>query len=169
MYQPSTKIQKPKRRRHASGRHGVAAVEAVIIIPFVIVLMLGTLEVCSRIYLKESVTVCAFEGLRAGLGRNTTNQQVVDRVNEMLQDRGIQINSGGKTGTITVTPADFSEMQALDDITVNIEIPIKGNSRFVFDAVSIGMFENFPVTGEWVQASVTMVREFDEVPTIEED
>ncbi|MFK7767640.1 MAG: TadE/TadG family type IV pilus assembly protein [Mariniblastus sp.] len=158
-----------RNRLRSRQRKGVAAVEAVIIIPFVIVLMLGTLEVCSRIFLKESVTICAFEGVRAGLGRGTTNQAVVDRVNQMLTDRGINLNSGGKTGSVTVTPADFSEMDAMDDVTVTVKIPIKGNSRFVFDTVSIGMFENFPVTGEYVEASVTMVREFDEVNTTEDE
>ena len=163
----TSKFQTRRSRRFANARRGGAAVEAVIVIPLIIILMLGTLEICSRIYLKESVSICAFEGVRAGLGRTTTSQDVTDRVTEMLKDRGILLNSGGKNGSITVTPADFTGMKALDLVTVEVRVPTKGNSRFVFDSISIGMFDNFSISQEFVTASVSMVREFDEVAIIE--
>ena len=58
---------KTKRRRQ-----GVAAVEAALCLPVVLILMLGTLEICSGIFLRESLNIASFEGARAGVRRQAT-------------------------------------------------------------------------------------------------
>ena len=137
------------RRRHARG--GAAAVEAAFCMTFILIpLMMGTLEVCSGIYLQESLTVCAYEGVRAGIGRRSTAEDVQARVALALEDRNIVI--ADDVAGVVITPSNFDSLNALDPVTVTITVRTAGNSLFIFDTV-------------WnrdVSASVTMVREFDE-------
>ena len=132
-------------------RRGAAAVEAAFCFPLIILLMMGTLEVCAGIYLKESVTVCAFEGVRVGVHRGATAEDVIARAEQALADRQVIIPSDDPAFGITVIPADFSDLKALDPITVQIVAPTAGNSLYIFDSL----------VNRNVSASVTMVREFD--------
>ena len=114
--------------------------------------MLGTLEVCAGIYLKESLTVCAFEGIRVGVHRRATADDVRNRVLEALADRQVTIPDGDDEAGVTIAPSDFSSLDALDEIRVTIVAPTAGNSLYIFDSL----------VNRYVDASVTMVREFDE-------
>lgn len=138
--------------RRSSDRRGGAAVEAAICFPFIIILMLGTLEVCAGIYLKESITVCAFEGVRLGTRRRGTAEEVRDRALAALAERQVTIPENDPSVGVTVTPENFDSLNALDPITVQITVPTAGNALFIFDSL----------VNRNVTASVTMVREFDE-------
>lgn len=154
----SSKQSQPRfRRRRArfgvgSTRRGGAAVEAAFCFPLIILLMMGTLEVCAGIYLKESVTICAFEGIRVGVHRRATADDVIARVEQALADRQVTIPSDDASLGITVIPSNFSSLNALDPITVQIVAPTAGNSLYIFDSL----------VNRNVSASVTMVREFDD-------
>lgn len=116
--------------------------------------MLGTLEVCSGIYLSESLSVCAYEAARIGVRRRATADDVYARAVEALADRQVVLptNAAGKVTGITIEPANFSGLSALDPIRVTISAPTSGNSLYIFDS-----FLNRTIT-----TSVSMVREFDE-------
>jgi hypothetical protein len=146
--QPKRKPNARRRRRRGGG----AAVEAAFCFPLIIILMMGTLEICAGIYLKESLTVCAYEGVRAGIHRRSTAEDVRERVLEMLEDRHITIPGGSSGQGLEIIPSDFSDLNALDPITVRLTAPTAGNSLYIFDSL----------VNRNVSASVTMVREFDE-------
>jgi Flp pilus assembly protein TadG len=139
-----------RHRRRRDERGGTAVVEAALCIPIIIILMLGTLEVCAGIFLAESLTVCAYEAARAGVRRRSTAEDVRERALEALADRNVTLLDADES--ITITPNDFSELNALDEIRVTITAPTAGNSLYIFDT-----FVNRNVT-----ASCSMVREFDE-------
>jgi Flp pilus assembly protein TadG len=142
------KLKKTNTRcgKQAGARRGVAALECAIVLPFILIIMTGTLEICSGIYLKESLTICAFEGVRVGVRRRGTADMVNDRVQEVLAERQI-VNA-----SVTVLPTDFASLAALDPITVIVEAPANGNTAFNYGVM----------TGRTVAASVSFVREFDE-------
>lgn len=152
--QTRTFRQRTLSRRTPFVRRGAAAVEAAICFPLIIILMMGTLEVCAGIYLKESVTICAFEGVRVGVRRRATRDMVIDRIKEVLTDRQVVLptDSSGNPEGIEVIPEDFSTLRELDPITVRITAPTAGNSLFIFDNLA----------NRNVVAEVTMVREFNE-------
>lgn len=144
-YSPRTKQSHLRSNRCGTIRRGSAAVECAFVIPIIIMVMFGVLETCSAIFLKESVTLAAYEGARAGVRRSAEAEDVTERCEAVLAARNI-------TGaTIVVTPDDFSELEALDKIVVTVTAPTEGNSTYVFD---------FFVAKE-VSGRVTMVREFD--------
>jgi len=133
-------------QRRGRRRRGSAAVECAFCIPVVLLIMFGTLETCSGVFLKEALTVTAYEGCRVGVRRRATATDVTNECNALLAARGI-------TGaTVTVTPNNFSALNALDQISVTVSAPTNGNSAYIF---------NF-LADRSVSAKVTMVREFDE-------
>lgn len=147
-------ITETTRKRTSPVRRGAAAVEAAICIPIIIVMMMGTLEVCAGIYLKESISICCFEGCRLGTRRRATREMVQARVEEVLAQRGVTLpeNGEGDAVGILIEPADFSGLRALDQISVQITAPTAGNSLFIFDNL----------LNRNVVSKVTMVREFNE-------
>jgi hypothetical protein len=138
--------RRKNQRRKPAGRRGAAVVEAAVCGGIVVLLTFATLEVCSSIYLRESVTVAAYEGARVGVKRKATRQDSIDQANNILSARGV---SGGR---VSVTPADFSALSALDPITVTVRAPINENAFFV------GKF----LAGKTMRGRLSMFREFDE-------
>ena len=108
--------------------------------------MFGTLETCAGLYLKETLTVAAFEGVRVGVRRRATADDVIARANEVLDERGVV------GATVEVSPSNFNSLDALDPITVTIAAPTAGNSLYIFDFVA----------DKTASARCTMVREFDD-------
>ncbi|MEM9940269.1 MAG: TadE family protein [Planctomycetota bacterium] len=139
-----------QKRNHLGARksrQGGAAVEAAMIIPVVIIMMMGTLEICSGIYLKETLAIAAFEGCRVGVRRRSTNEMVRNRVEDVLNERGITFDPSD----IEIEPANLTQMMALDQIRVTIRVDTENNSNFIFSHL----------TNRQVRKAVTMVREFD--------
>ncbi|QEG20859.1 TadE/TadG family type IV pilus assembly protein [Mariniblastus fucicola] len=133
---------------HKRSRRGAAVVEAALCIPVIIILMFGTLEISSAYYLKESLTIAAYEGARTGAKRRATRQQVVTRVQDILAARNVTL---GDEGSIVVEPNDLSTLDALDPLTVTVKAPTSGNSAIIFDSVA----------NRIVTAQVKIAREFD--------
>ncbi len=140
-----TKLNRNQKRRIRT-RRGGPVVECAFCLPLVLLFMFATLEICSALFVKESLTISCYEGCRVGVRRGSTRQDIIDQCNSLLSERGI-VNA-----TVEVFPADFSGIQALDRIQVRITAPSTGNSFF------IGEF----MTGQSIQSEVSMAREFDE-------
>lgn len=140
-------FSKPKiYRRQRRVRSGAAAVEAAFCIPVVILLMFGTLEVCSGIFLNESLKIVAYEGARVGVRRGATFEMVQARCEEILSARNV---TGGE---ISIAPSDFDTLSALEPISVTVEAPYSGNGGFVSRLL----------VGRSASGSVSMMREFDD-------
>jgi hypothetical protein len=118
----------------------------------IIILMMGTLEVCSALFLYESLKVAAFEGIRIGVRKGGTAGEVINRANQVLAARGIVVPANNPQYGVTVSPGNLSTLQALDPITVTVAAPTQGNSLFIFST-----FVN-----QRIEARVTMVREFSQ-------
>ena len=143
---PNRLVKGRRRRIRNRQRRGAAAVECAFCIPIVIILMFATLETCSSIFLKESLTVAAYEGARVGVRRRATFEAVQNRAQAILDARNIQ------NATITILPTDFDSLDALDPIRVTVSAPTAGNSLYIFDFMA----------NRTVSAQVVMVREFDD-------
>ncbi|MFO0924034.1 MAG: TadE family protein [Pirellulales bacterium] len=123
----SIHFQTIARRNRRRTRKGVAAVELAFVLPVLLVLVFGTIEICQRIFLRQSLVIAAYEGARLGARRNTTNAQVIDRCNTILQQRNV------RGGSVTVTPANILSIATGEAITISVTAPWASNSptRFV--------------------------------------
>jgi len=145
-FDSSVRYRRRLRGRCRNRRDGAAAVEAAICFPLIILLMLGTLEITAGLYVKESLSICCFEGCRIGTRRGATAGDVQARAIAVLASRDIV------GATIEVIPSDFSALTELDNISVRITAPTAGNSIFIFDNLA----------NRNIQSQVTMIREFDD-------
>lgn len=105
----------------------MASVELAIVLPILLIMIFGTMEVCQRIFVRQSLVVTAYEGARLAARRNSTTQDVVTRCTSMLAERRV---SGG---SVSVTPNDISAVPTGTEITVTVTSPWASNSttRFV--------------------------------------
>jgi Flp pilus assembly protein TadG len=107
--------------RHNKTR-GAAAVEFAVFLPLIIVLCLGSIEACTMIYLKQSLTIAAYEGARTANIEGMSNDDVIATCTQILQDR--RVNSA----TVTIDPADITTMNAGEIITVTCSAPCDPNA-----------------------------------------
>ena len=140
--------RRPIRRRNQRQRRGLATVEFALVLPALVVLTLGTLDLCSLMFLKESVVIAAYEGAREGVGRGQTDTDATARIVEFLDERGVT-HSG--TGCVQITGASFDTAETLEHVTVTVTVPAAGNLL-----IPSAMFD-----GMNVSASVTMRKEYE--------
>ena len=111
-----------RRRNCLRTRRGVAAAELAVCLPVVVLLVLATIESCSALFLKQSLTVAAYEGVRTAIEKGTTTANVQTRCDQILADRRIQ---GAK---VTINPANKAVMKPGDFIDVTVSAPCNSNS-----------------------------------------
>ncbi|MEX0612318.1 MAG: TadE/TadG family type IV pilus assembly protein, partial [Pirellulales bacterium] len=113
-------------RRHrpptSRSARGVAAAELAVCLPVVVLLVIATIEACSAVFLKQSLTVAAYEGVRTALVEGNTAGSVQAACNRLLQERNVH------DATIAVTPADLASLQVGDFIDVTVSAPCAPNS-----------------------------------------
>ena len=86
-------------RRHC--RRGVAATEFAVCLPIVLVIVFGSIESCTMIFLKQSLAVAAYEGARVAIEQGD-NAGVIAASNQILIDRNVN------GGSIETVPADLT-------------------------------------------------------------
>ena len=109
------------RRFRRNGRAGIAAVEAAICIPVLLLTILATVDCCSCIFLKQSLTVAAYEGGRVAIVPGSQMTNVEAQVQWILLERNI------KNATITVAPSDLTTLQYGDHVTVTVSAKASDN------------------------------------------
>jgi Flp pilus assembly protein TadG len=130
--------------RSDDARRGTAATELAVCLPILLVLIIGTIEACSMVYLKQSLSVAAYEGVRVSVSPIGETAAVTTAANRILTARNVN------SPTITVSPADFSNQPAETWITVRVSAPANANS------IISGLFYDSIV----VDGQATMMKEF---------
>jgi hypothetical protein len=100
----------------------VAAAELAVCLPVVVLLMLATIESCSALFLKQSLTVAAYEGVRAAIDEGATPASVQAACKKILADRRIQGSA------VTLSAASISSLKPGDYIDVIVSAPCNSNS-----------------------------------------
>lgn len=126
-------------------RHGVATTEMAFCLPIIIFLMLGVIETCTVIFLKESVALSAYEGARVGIRKQGTNAEATARVQEFLDSRGVTYTSN----FLTISSPGYDNADDLDLVTLTVVVPCQGNT-----------YTGWIFGGRSVSASVTMRKDF---------
>ena len=133
-----------RRNNQKISRRGIAAVEFAVCLPMIMMLLMGTIEACSMIYLKQTLSVSAYEGIRAAILPDATTSSVMDRANAVLTARGV------RDGSVTISPANFQTQPPETWITVSVTAA--GGSN----AVITGWYFDT----QTISASATMMKEF---------
>jgi hypothetical protein len=131
------------RRRDAAERRGAAAVELAICLPLIVLLVMASIEACTMIFLDHSLTIASYEGVRAGINYDGTNEDVLDRCNEIIDQRSIQ------GAQISIDPNDVSTVSRGEPIAVTVSAPCDLNM-----VIPPWFYE-----GRTLRSTITMVKE----------
>lgn len=106
-------------RQHC--RRGVAAVEAAIVLPVLVLLLLGTFEVCQVLFIRNSVLIAAYEGTRVALVPGADQENVEAMVRDILNQRNLTPQS------ISIQPTDFANQPNNTLVTVEVVVSARDN------------------------------------------
>lgn len=124
-------------------RSGVAAAEFAVCLPLLMILFIGTIEACTMIYLKQTLSVAAYEGIRTALQTAATDADVTAAANNILASRNVQ------GGTVTVSPGPVESQSVQTWLTVTVQAPAASNS----------VISSF-YSSQIISASATMMKEY---------
>lgn len=101
---------------------GVAAAELAVCLPVVVLMVFATIEACSALFLKQSLTAAAYEGVRTAIVQAATTADVQAACNQILADRKI------KNATVSINPSAFSNLTPGEFVAVTVSAPCASNS-----------------------------------------
>jgi hypothetical protein len=128
-----------KRRR----RKGVAAAEAAICLPLLVILTFASIEACDAIFLSHSLNVACYETIRVAVKPKSENTDADAMASNTLADQHVN------NATVTYDPPDISNVDRGQPITISISAPVASNS----------ILPSWFFTGRTLGARVTMVKE----------
>lgn len=119
---PAAPLQRPKRRPLPTGlRRGLAATEFAVCLPVLLLIVLGMMETCSIIFLKQSLAVAAYEGAHTAVKPDATAAQVEAVCQAILADRRVT------DAQITILPGDLRDTPVGDFIEIRVTAPSDTN------------------------------------------
>jgi Flp pilus assembly protein TadG len=110
-------------------RSGLATVELAICLPILALLIFGSIEAASFIFLKQSLQVAAYEGVRAGIRQDATNAIAIERAQAILASRTI------RNAAIRFVSGPVESAARGQEIVIEVSAPTNTNS---------------PLAGQWV-------------------
>ena len=122
-----------QRKQHRGKRRGVAAVEFAVCLPVLILLVFGAIEASSFIFLKQSLNVAAYEGIRESIRIDSNNANGVNRAENILDARNV------RDFDIAFPSGESASAERGDEIVIEVSAPTATNSplagQFVMNRV----------------------------------
>ncbi len=114
------------RRRQAKlhTRSGAAVVEFAVCLPVIMMLVLGAIEATSMIFLQQSLTAAAYEGVREATRVAATDEAARRVAENVLTTRQV------KNFTVSFTPNPSTATRG-QRVVVNVTAPVSQNSPFI--------------------------------------
>jgi hypothetical protein len=127
----------------AGSRRGLATVELAVCLPVLVILVFGSIEASSYIFLKQSLNAAAYEGIREAVRVGVGNANAEDRVNNILNARGV-------TGfNVNFPGGNVADLSRGEEFAIEVSAPTATNSPLV------GQF----IPNRILTARVVMVKE----------
>lgn len=119
-------------RRQCVERAGAATVELAIVMPVFLLLAFGSVEICQRIFIRQSVVIAAYETARHAARQTSTTQSVTAKCVELLA----QQNVAGATVQVRDISHGVNHLNSIatgDEFRIRVTVPWGENSvsRFV--------------------------------------
>jgi len=111
-----------KRVDTRTNRRGAAAVEAAIVLPVVVFVVFGSIEIANGVFLKQSLAVAAYEGAREASRPGGTQNHALSRIREVLSNKGVD------NEIVTITPSITEATPRGTKIYVKVSAPVSTDS-----------------------------------------
>lgn len=126
---------------------GSALIEFALLLPVLVVIVLGTIELGWALYIQNTLVDAAREGARIAVTQNVSSIDIVNEVDTIIQNANLTSNNA----SITITPTAISLEPRGTAITVAVSLPYNAES-----ILPSPLFLN----GVTLQAQVTMTKEY---------
>lgn len=136
-----------QRKRLRPNRDAIATAELAVCLPLILTICIATIDLCSAMFLRESLTIAAYEGARVGVPKGGTNATATARITALLDERNIQYDAGS---VVTFSGNGFDGAQTLDHVRVTVSVPAATN--LISPAKFFG--------NKQISAAVTMRKEY---------
>lgn len=103
-------------------RSGAAMIELALFLPVFFVITMGTIETCRMLYLRQSLTIAAYECARMGIITGMTNDALKTQCDNILLGRKV------RGAVMKVEPSDLQSLKFGDILTVTVEAPADDNA-----------------------------------------
>jgi len=94
---------------------GAATVETAICLPLFLVIVFGTIECCDLMFLRQGLLQAAYEGARVAIVPKAKQENVIEQVDRILVQRGIQSTA------IRILPENFDTAPFGTEVTVEVD------------------------------------------------
>jgi Flp pilus assembly protein TadG len=135
---------KPKHPRHKRvSRRGAAVVEFAVCLPVILLIVLGSIEAASMLFLRQALIQSAYEGAKVAIRDNGNNADATTAIENVAAGRRLN------DVEVEFSPKNVSKAKQGEFISVTISAPGDSNSFIPF-----GPFKN-----RIVSARAVMVKE----------
>lgn len=114
-----------RRAKKLTDRRGAAAVEFAVCLPVLVLLVFGSIEASSFIFLKQSLNVAAYEGVREASLLTGDNASATAMAENILNARGVN------DVAITFPTGESADIARGDEVVVEVSAPTATNSPLV--------------------------------------
>lgn len=112
----------PERQLGVAIRRGAAAVEAAFVLPIVVFVVFGSIELANGVFMKQSLAIAAYEGAREASRPGGTQEQAKSRIREVLSNKGVD------NETVTFVPEITADTPRGTKIHVKVSAPVSTDS-----------------------------------------
>lgn len=148
-------MRKKSSGKKARQRSGTAVIELAIILPVIVLITFGTLEICDGIFLRQKIELAANEGTRVAIRKGSTVADVEAAVKKNLDARGVSYGDS-ISSAVTVTP-DPTLAPTLTPISVRVSVETNSNLK-----LGLSLYQFF--SGKEVSGEVSMFKEYGDTP-----
>lgn len=122
------RMRNAKKVKRAS-RRGAALVEFAVCLPVIMILILGSMEATSAIFVRQALTTSAYEGIREAIRTGSNSAVATARAQAVLTARQI------RSSTIRFTPIDVRSAARGSRVVIEVSAPYAANSPFFGNVV----------------------------------
>lgn len=117
-------------RKRKDRRTGSAAVEFAVCLPVIVLLVFGSIEASSFIFLKQSLAVAAYEGAREAVRNDSGNADAINRASNILNARSVN------GFNIQFPNGESRDIERGDEVVVVVTAPTGPNSPLAGDFIT---------------------------------
>lgn len=114
-------------RRTRSARYGVATVELAIVLPTLMALVFGSIEICQRLHVKQSALIAAYEACRVATRPISDTADVQTQAETLLTQQKVQ-KATVKIRNMTQGKNNLDDIATGDEIRIRIDVPWGDNT-----------------------------------------
>lgn len=117
-------------RSKSRNREGAALIEFAVCLPVLFILVLGSMEATSAIFVRQALTTSAYEGIREATLAGGTTADATARAQSILTVRNI------RGSTIRFQPADVRSVLRGEPVAIEVSAPFAANGTFFGNVIA---------------------------------